>query len=160
MVLVKQLVVDTAVDGNQMRFHCVFMIHWTHETDRVVLTFSSLMFHPSGAFCFREGGWTIVEQSPDNASECTSQFCVRVAPQRLGHGDSSPIRGFEQEQAAGMAVLCSKAQIKSEQIQHRLLVDTGREDLARLLPAPRSAGAITWSAETLSRSLRVLGDAR
>jgi hypothetical protein len=158
--LVKQLVMDMAVDGNQMRFHCVFLINWTQESDRVVLTFSSLLFHPSGAFCFREGGWTIVQQSPDNTSECMSQFCVRVAPQRLGDDGSTSSRRFEQEQAVGMSVLSSKAQIKSEQIQHRLLLTTGREDLARMLPAPRPADAISWSAQTMSRSIRVLGAAK
>lgn len=139
---------ELAVDGKVLRLHGIGVLLWSQQADRIVLTYSSLMFHPSGKFCFREGGWLIVQQSSDNpTSECGYQSRSRLASEMLG--DATPAPDVETSLALSDVTnaLSSKVKVKYENIQHRLLMETGRADLARLLPDNRGLGSRTWSPE-------------
>jgi hypothetical protein len=131
---------DVSVDGGTMRLNGIGVLLWSLEASRVVLSYSSLMFHPDGKFCFREGGWLIVQQSPDKADECMYQSRARLASELLGEVSVRPDKETAQAHSSGMHALTQKVKIKYETVQHRLLMETGREDLARMLPTVSGVG--------------------
>lgn len=126
--------VDLSIGGALVRFRCIGILSMHQLDDRIVFTYAVLLFHPSGKFCFREGGWLIVQALPENKNLSYSRTCSRVAGGICG--DKSIVDGLVMEhmESSSIAALGARTRTKHQSIHRKLLVATGREDLARLLP--------------------------
>lgn len=127
---------DLIVAGSLQRFHALGVLFRSREADQIVLSYCILLFHPSGKLCFREGGWMTARQSKQQ-NECVFQSLSRLAPEILGDVSVNNEREIGQARDAGMQVLSEETKLKLQAVQRRLLVETGRLDLARLLPGMR-----------------------
>lgn len=123
--------VEIEVDGQPLRMQGTTLLCKVDTPERVVITFCALLFHPSGRLCFREGGWISFTPSPaDPSRACVSRSCARLASEVCGDATD-----MEQVRAQAMNRLGERTRVKHQGVQRRLLLETGRPDLAAFVVA-------------------------
>lgn len=125
-----------------MRFHSIGVLAKRVVDDSMIVTYANLLFHPTGNLCFRVGGWFVLKKSPENDKLSIFRSCSRLAPDVCGDASAVDKTSLEHMQSGAMAALGAASKRKHLSVQRRLLVDTGREDLAMLLPLDDGSFAV------------------
>lgn len=105
------------------------------EDGGIVFTWSSRMSHADGALGFRGRSWIIVTRSPQSPSEMTTvRTLYELTPERISPSVAT-IDGESPEKvrACLLRALGERLRLKHTRLQHMLLVETGRSELAAVL---------------------------
>ncbi|KAL4116920.1 hypothetical protein PRIC2_012372 [Phytophthora ramorum] len=104
------------------------------EDDCELIIWAAISFHRSGKISFREGSWTAAARSaPSSTDESVIRVNYRLSAQKAQGCSYLDGEHIDQVRNHALGAIGAKMKAKNHLLQKKMLIETGREDLASFL---------------------------